>query len=331
MPEGMVLVPAGEFVMGADDGGVDEAPAHRVRLSAFFIDRCEVAVAEFAAFVRATDGFDAVEGPWFRHSAEGCVDLLAHFEKRYGMSLAGFAAVAGTDDAERARRGRDAVRWRAAAAALRAMIRRESNSAAESAALPEAKTLLRDQARHPVRNVAWRDAAAFARWAGKRLPTEAEWEKAARGTDGRRYPWGGEWDVRRCRAGLDAEAGPSPIGSFPEGAGPYGGLDLAGNVWEWVADWYGESAYAGQDGAADPQGPAGLPDGRLPGPEPGANLLRSPQQGRESDTRKVVRGGCWAGGLAGQAAFNARASRRLWANPSYGQPDVGFRCVKDAK
>jgi len=331
-PAGMVLVPAGEFTMGADDGGYDEKPAHRVRLSPYFIDRCEVTVAEFAAFVRATDAVDRIEGSWFRFSAEGCVDLLAHYEQRYGAARAAFKAPAPADAAQAGRLDDDLLRWQAGVAAMRVLLgpdaRLADRPAAELAALPRVQALVRDQARLPVRCVAWRDANHYARWAGKRLPTEAEWEKAARGPDGRVYPWGNEWDQTKARAGLDLDAGPAPVGSYPDGASPYGCLDMAGNVWEWCADWYGPATYTGTGRTADPQGYAGLPDGELPRQDPTAKLFQHNQQGRETNTRKVLRGGCWVGGAAGQTEFNHRCARRLWSNPDYWSPDTGFRCAQ---
>ena len=333
VPEGMILVPAGDFIMGADDGNYDEAPAHRVRLSAYYIDRCEVTVAEFAAFVRAAGMVDTVEGPWFRYSVEGCVDLLAHYERRYGTTAAAFSPPQ-ADGADALRLDADVLRWRAGVAALRVLLGSDEGLAGQGsavlAATPRVQELIHLQAQLPVRGVSWRDAAAFAGRYGKRLPTEAEWEKAARGIDGRIYPWGVAWDATRCRAALDETAGPAPVGSHPSGASSFGCLDMAGNVWEWCADWYGPASFQGAEGAVDPTGPPGLSNGELPAQDPGAKLFRENRQGRETDTRKVIRGGCWARGAISQAEFNTRTTRRLWANPGYWADDTGFRCAKDA-
>lgn len=230
----MVLVPAGEFLMGSNFGAAEEAPEHAVDLSAFYIDLFEVTNARYAQCV-----------------AEGACDVPVQL-----------------------------------------------NSATRASYYdnPEFGDF-------PVVMVTWAMAGQYCSWRGASLPTEAQWEKAARGTDFRIFPWEGEnadcslanfWNSEPS-----CQRDTSQVGSYPSGVSPYGLFDMAGNVWEWVLDWFDPGYYAGSPA----ENPAGAGDGEY----------------------RVVRGGSFPGGV-GQIRVTTRG-RNL---PGNGYNYVGFRCAKPA-
>jgi formylglycine-generating enzyme required for sulfatase activity len=236
--EGMVLVPAGTFVMGSDVGADDERPRREVYLGAFYIDKYEVTNGEYVEFL------NAVEDHLERCGGHVCIDTKDEDPDSHILYKAGrYTVETGYEN-------------------------------------------------HPVIKVSWYGAKAYCEYYGKRLPSEAEWEKAARGTDGRVYPWGDKFDAHK--ANTDYKVGDTtPVGSYPEGISPYGAYDMAGNVWEWVADWY--QAYPGSDYRSDFFG----------------------------QKYKVVRGGSW-----NHPGDDARCSYRDIAHPARRILVVGFRCTK---
>lgn len=225
-PDDLVAIPAGDFVFGHDGGPEDEQPAHRVHLSAFAIERTLVTIDAYAAFVEATGYVTTAE--------------------RRGT---GKTAIVGMDDWE----------WREVAGVSWRAPWGEANL-----------TEIPMRGDMPVTMVSWLDADAYCRWKGRRLPTEAEWEYAMRAGATTRFPWGDDvlpadgvarlnhWEGRSHRenSGADGWVYLSPVHTYPPNR--WGLYDPAGNVWQWVADWYAPDTFAknaATPGITDPRGP----------------------------------------------------------------------------
>ena len=308
--EGMVWVEAGTFNMGAVDkeGRRDEYPAHQVKLNGFWIDEHEVTNAQFAAFVKATNYVTVAEQKpdWNELKKQ----LPAGTPKPPEEVLVA-ASLTFSPPAQPVRLN-DASQWWnwTAGANWRHPQGPESD--------------IEGKENHPVIHVAWEDAAAYARWAGKRLPTEAEWEFAARGgLRDKTYPWGDEMvESGKPKANTwqgvfplsdkkwDGFGSTSPVKSFePNGYGLY---DMAGNVWEWTSDWYTENYYETLSGklAVNPQGPSKSFDPNEP-----------------TVPKKVIRGGSFM--CHDSYCKGYRVTSRMKSSADSGLENTGFRCVSN--
>jgi len=305
---GMVWIEGGEFRMGAADaeGRQDEYPLHPVKVDGFWMDASEVTNAQFASFVEATGYVTTAErAPVWEEIKK---QLPPGTPKPPDSVLVAASLVfappvhaVSLQDARQWWSWKKGADWRHPQGPGSSVVGKE--------------TL-------PVVHVSWEDAAAYAAWAGKRLPTEAEWEFAARGgADSQPYPWGAEAIERgKPKANTwqgqfpnqnnrwDKYSGLAPVSSFSPNA--YGLYDMAGNVWEWCADWYAPTYYNSSPDKymANPNGPASSFDPMEP-----------------TVPKRVMRGGsfmCHASYCKGY-----RVSARMKSSPDTGLENTGFRCV----
>ena len=224
--ESMVLIPAGKFLMGSDKTDkagmqkeygfieplfLDEHPQHFEKLPDFLIDKFEVTNAEFKAFVQQTSRPEPAA--WIQNGYNAREDKLQSFKI-------------------------ETLRW---AATEYFKLDMDTGTMTQEAILAELKKIQQKRDKLPVSDISWHDANEFCRWLGRRLPTEAEWEKAARGPDGLEFPWGNEWDGKKLNTGATAENEDDttvPGGTYQTDKSFYGVYDMAGNISEWVDDWY---------------------------------------------------------------------------------------------
>jgi formylglycine-generating enzyme required for sulfatase activity len=307
-PPGMVWIPSGEFTMGTDSswGRPEERPAHRVRIRGFWMDRTEVTNAQFREFVAATGYITTAE------KAPDVEEIMKQVppgtsRPRPEMLVAGSLVFTPPKGAVALNQPSNWWTWTPGADWRHPWGPGSNIEGLET---------------HPVVHVSWEDARAYARWAHKRLPTEAEWEFAARGgLEGRAFVWGDDPKPGgRCMANVwqgrfpqentkeDGYEFTAPVGSFPPNG--YGLVDMAGNVWEWCADVYDPLAYrrrAGQALVANPRVDAG--------PETPA-------------IQRAQRGGSFL--CSDTFCFRYRPSARQGCAPDTGMSHVGFRCVRSA-
>jgi len=303
-PEGMVWIPGGEFSMGGVDSMPDARPVHRVYVDGFWMDRTEVTNAEYARFVRATGYRTVAERGLRPEDAPGApADALVT------------GSVVFTPPAGPVPLDSDARWW--------SYVAQASWQRPRGARAPRDDLRGRDD--YPVVQIAYEDAEAYARWAGKRLPTEAEFEFAARGgLAGRRYAWGdelrpaGRWMANTFQgrfpdddSGEDGWRGVAPLARFPPNG--YGLYDVAGNVWEWCSDWYRADTYTGLVAtggvARNPTGPNAADDPAEPGV-----------------AKRVQRGGSFL--CSGTFCTRYLVGSRGRGDVATATDHLGFRCVR---
>lgn len=281
----MVKVEAGEFIFGSnktDTEGMqerygfpqplflDEHPQQKIPLPAYFIDKYEVSLKQYKEYITKTDQ----KKPLF------------WFQNGYALEM----SEARTMEMKMLRM----------IAADHFRLDMDTNAMTREQLIPPMEKKQREMDNFPVTGITWQEANEYCQWRDQRLPTEAEWEKAARGPNGNEFPWGNQWDTQKTETGDDSEfeEGFAPIGAYPQNKSFYGAYDMGGNVWEWVADWY--QAYPGS----------------------------SYQNENFGQKNKVIRGG---GGGVGHYAISYffRGATRQFAEPEIMGEDVGFRCAKD--
>lgn len=306
--DNMTWIEGGTFNMGAADeeGRKDEYPAHPVRVDGFWMDKTEVTNAQFAAFVKATGYKTTAErAPDWEELKK---DLPAGTPRPPDEELVASSLVFELPaDAANNTGHLNWWQWKAGA-----NWRHPQGPGSD----------LQGKENHPVVHVSWDDANAYAKWSGKRLPTEAEWEFAARGkSQAQKYPWGNEdpetgipkantWQGKFpfSNTNWDGFARTAPVASFAPNS--YGLYDMAGNVWEWCADWYDAEHYQQAGQTKNPQGPAMSNDPMEPGMP-----------------RRVLRGGSFM--CHGSYCKGYRVTSRMRSSPDTGLENSGFRCVKD--
>lgn len=323
-PPGMVWIAGGEYTMGTNDPNSfpNERPAHRVKVDGFWMDRTAVTNAQFRAFVEATGYLTTAERPvdWEELKKQVPPGTPKPPDEMLKPGSLAFTPPDHPVDL------RDMSNWWTWTTGTDWKHPEGPGSSIEG----------KDDL--PVVQVSWDDAVAYAKWAGKRLPTEAEWEFAARGgLEGKRYPWGDEFipssgafagkymantftgDFPYNNTKADGFAGVAPVKSFPPNA--YGLFDMVGNVWQWTADLFNAEAHtqAAKQASESATGCCANPRGPLTSFDPTREMPDSPQ--------RVTKGGSFL--CNPEYCESYRPSARRGTPPDTGTGHTGFRCVSD--